>query len=478
MSCDNLGTDINKCDPKVKEMKSAKEVCQAVEKKSNMILDAAKLIKSINPYTSIIDSLTSKAGSDQTLRNIINVELDQKSFQDANQECNNITTQIQSNTITGTSPECIDAFGKLTSFLPAADRAAYMDKLTAGGTVEGVTQENIANAISDCTTKAVLTALQSQTASVDNLAVQRAINESKGLMASATSNQDTCNNISTKMTSCSYAKSNNCCLNSINQKQSNALDIGCGFKSYKDIIQKNSQTAYATCSLTSESNLSQSLASSIVNKSDQSADNKATGLTVDFLLIILIIIVLIFASPFLLIKAMGNVVYVFMGILLGCIAGYYIYLYVDSKAVSETLNNIPYIKYKQTSIKTKENTTYSKAKEHVDKNSDILGVDFFIDKTIEPQNIVLDTQDTSGTNGLAVYLKSIGDDKEFSSPEPDLSQNNCVSYRKDYANNMYLYIGAPCALLGCLFILIGIVKLLKSNPDPSTKTPENTTVPS
>ena len=53
MSCDNLGTDINKCDPKVKEMKSAKEVCQAVEKKSNMILDAAKLKINISTVTNV-----------------------------------------------------------------------------------------------------------------------------------------------------------------------------------------------------------------------------------------------------------------------------------------------------------------------------------------------------------------------------------------------------------------------------------------
>jgi len=135
-------------------------------------------------------------------------------------------------------------------------------------------------------------ALTKMTASIDNTALQEAINEAQGIGSSAASDQKICNNISASMTACKFLTQNNCCAN---LSDTNAFNIikskGCG--SMSNIVQAINNNVVQACKAANSSTVSDVLDSTIVNKGGQKSDNKSTGLSLGAILVIIVVVVLV-----------------------------------------------------------------------------------------------------------------------------------------------------------------------------------------
>jgi hypothetical protein len=77
----------------------------------------------------------------------------------------------------------------------------------------------------DCTISAALKQLTKSEVSVDNLALQKALQSAKGMGASNSNEQKMCNVIDVGVSACQYMKQQQCCNTSLASVQENKLDI-------------------------------------------------------------------------------------------------------------------------------------------------------------------------------------------------------------------------------------------------------------
>ena len=147
--------------------KPAREACNAINQKSQsdeMKELAENLLANFNP----LSIFKANAKSNQKIVNELSTKMSTKDYTNQYNECNQITTQTQSNVIKGPSPKCMDI---LSRTLSPDDYKKTIAKMS----MSHITQQNIAKAVTSCKADLLIKALTECTASIDNTALQKSL---------------------------------------------------------------------------------------------------------------------------------------------------------------------------------------------------------------------------------------------------------------------------------------------------------------
>ena len=265
----------------------ARDACNKVEEKKKEILEeVGNLFPGVVLAKGIVDwvkGFDPEAKSEQVIDNTIMSTLQSRVEGLQENTCSQTALNSLTNSLDiGCEPDCFDG---MTS----------SDKLKFGQTVcqtNNVTQSIRNNVNQSCELSHFSEALTDMKASIDNTALQAAINEAKGLGASSKSDQRICNNISTSQTACKFLTQTNCCENLADTDAFNIVTSkGCGGAS--NIVQTINNSVVQACIAANSSTVSDTLDSEIVNKTKQSAENKSEGLSLGAILVIIAVLALV-----------------------------------------------------------------------------------------------------------------------------------------------------------------------------------------
>ena len=459
------------CDAELESMTS-KEACQAVQQKKKNIWDALAEIE--NPLNTLINAFSSTAEVSSEIQNMLEINIDTTTVINQMASCDNIISQIQTNILRGPSAECITAWAAM---------GLTPEEIKQASKVGSLTQENKADAKLDCQTNQIIDALSKMDATVDNLAMQEALTEAKGILSGAEVNQKVCNDVNVNMSACKYISQNQCCSQIIQQRQKNLIDKQCALGKWSHITQKNEAKALAMCRMNADSSISDVTSGAITTKTNQSGEAKATGFTSSSMMIIIIIIVLVIAAPLLFkilpliwkdpevskdsedpevsevsedpedprkgerggkadIKKSATIwkvvdyLTLFAGVI--CIVLFFITYKKQIKVIDK-----PFVKCENTLTKgNPERITFKRIKEKLEEDSDIIGFDFFPDDIDSNPAKLHDTQ-----LGLGVYLSYVDKDEDCA-PIEDTTKERSVSIIKKQWNWIFLIIGITLVVVG------------------------------
>jgi len=442
----------------------ARKVCDAINQKSQsdeMKELATSLLKTFNP----LSIFQAKAKSNQKIVNELSTKMSTKDYTNQYNECNQITTQTQSNVIIGPKPKCLDI---LSRTLSPDDYKKTIDKMG----ISHITQQNIARAATSCKADLLVKALTECTASIDNTALQKSLNQASGAFSDAESNQDICNNISINMSACKYLQQHQCCAQQTSQRQKNVLDAGCPVGPVTDILQTNTADSTNSCILSSQASVTTDMGATITNTVSQSAENKAEGLTMGpFILIIIVIIIILFVGPVFAIYKGGQAILKYLGPIVMLIGGGFVAAYFFTGTKEITKYNDPFILYSTSTkyLDQLQRSTFKDAKERV-KQSDVLGYDFFIDigddgkgKSKAPPKPSEISDDQTGSVGYVTVMP----DTSSSRTSFDSKQMATVSFGKEIKNIQFLIIGIILIIIGLIITIAGLMA-----PKPPIKDPK------
>ena len=198
-------------------------------------------------------------------------------IQDLSTVCTNSISQTQSNEINGMTEECLTIY--LDRLKSAEERKRFLDNNTLE--INKFEQFNDGQAVSDCVAELVTSLFSTSDNSIENTALQKAVAEATNPGAKATAENKGCSDITTNITTCQYIKSQQCCANVINQRQTNAVNPECSLNvNLNESKQANIASSHASCSMSSESSMSSDIISKMTNRTTQSAKSKAKGLDI------------------------------------------------------------------------------------------------------------------------------------------------------------------------------------------------------
>jgi hypothetical protein len=260
----------------------ARDACEQVEEKKKGFI--AEVLEA-NPLLTLAKGIANFMSSDATSSQVIDNNIINQLKTIVNSTQNNVCSQTALNNLTnelevGCPSSC---FNGMTS----SDRLEAIRSCRTDNVNQSITNEVNQN----CELSAMSEALTNMQASIDNTALQEAINEAQGLGASANSDQRICNNISASQTACKFLTQNNCCANLSDTNAFNIIKRGCGGAS--NIVQAINNNIVQACKAANSSTVSDTLDSKIVNKGGQSSDNKATGLSLGAILVIIAVVALV-----------------------------------------------------------------------------------------------------------------------------------------------------------------------------------------
>ena len=458
--CKTTESDVCKKSPDLEKM-SAAEVCDLIQKKTNEYDSVNKIsgdvLGVISPARWIEElgkAINGKSSSAQNMINVVKMALETETYASQTSRCEGNLTQVQMNKINAGSPQCIDAISKS---LTGAELLQYMKDLK----VSGIRQENLATAKNECYVTAVLAALSSMDATIDNLALQESIGKATGLASKAEATQNVCNVVPIDMRACKYMNQIQCCKNGITQKQSNIIN---GCVGVSDVVQSNIADGLNRCILGAQSSISDSMKGSSKNSTKQSAVNEAEGLTMGALIVIMIIILMVLAAVFIgptvLAGSVVKKMFIIMGPILCVIGCVFIVLFLFSIKKPSTRYNSPYININSTTTLDKDldRDSYGNVKKRIEK-SDVIGYDFFVDIPEDTTKIIDPAKITDATLGAVYYITN--EPKAGAVAGKLEPPAKTVSYIKGKQNYAFLAIGIISLICGIIVTLYGIFK--KSN---------------
>ena len=278
-SCTAASATANKgsC-PSVPTGLSAKQACEQVQSKASALQGMENTIKDFT-WAGIIDAFKPKSKATQRLRQIISNKDVLDTLIKQTGVCDNAQQNEQTNSVTaeGTAA-CIAAY-KAAGLSPS--------QISEAMSATNITQDNEVDASQQCGINQMLGALSNLSASVDNSAVQKTLNQAKG-MSTASSAQNECQYISNQVDSCKYLQQMQCCSNSEDDKQDNHVDANCA--EVKGAHQTNKLESFQSCTMTTQSKITQNVAQAITNASGQSAVDSAKSDHVVVTIVICIVI--------------------------------------------------------------------------------------------------------------------------------------------------------------------------------------------
>ena len=251
---------------------NAKSACEAIKERETNIWDAVQSIGTTlaSPGAALIKAFGAGSTEHQKIANKINLDIDTKTLVDQASKCENLIRSEQTNVIKAGGPQCIEEIRKLN--LPADITAKLIKELRQE--ISNVTQTTIADLSQTCQLDQMSDALTKMQASIDNSALQNAINKAKGIGARVDGEEDTCNDIDVDSSACKYMTQKQCCSNQVTNVQSNTIDLGC-LASAHDVTQTANATTYQSCTSSNAAKVSDDLTSSLKNASSQSATQTA-----------------------------------------------------------------------------------------------------------------------------------------------------------------------------------------------------------
>ena len=418
--------------------KTASDVCKEIQDRSKGFMDVADDI--VNAIWPIKNPFGANATSTQKMIDHLNNTMTDKKNVSQMNECMQSNTQTQSNDIEGLDQICLQILGNYMS-------PDQVTKIEQGG-MQNITQVNKATSQNMCKINLALDTLTKMESSIDNSALQAAINKATGLMSNSDSNQDTCIDINNTMSACTYISQKQCCDQHTSQTQSNLMNAKCTAGQIKNILQSNNADSKDSCLLSAQASISTDFANTIKNTISQDAKNTSEGLTLSFGLILLVIFLLIVGIPI----SIGRSIIKYIGGILIIIGFIFFILWLASRKKEETILNSTFascqgVKGLSASL---ARATFGDVKDRV-KQDDVVGYDFFID--------VGENQKGSDINGSSILDTQLGSVfyitqlPSSSSCEPiDQDKMSTISYKKGTQNLKYLAIAIASTLAGVIII--------------------------
>ena len=435
--CTNEDTATKICPPELNDM-NAKGACERIQEFKRLHPDINKMTDSIINGLNPFNLFKSSSESVQQTMNKIATELTTTSVAKQMSECNNQTIQAQSNVIEGVSEECLKVLKDVLT----------PDELKKMLTITDVEQINVGTAKNLCKINLALDTLSKMDASIENSALQKSLNEAKGLMSNSASNQDICNDISLKMSACKYISQKQCCSNKINQNQSNKLNAKCTGQ-ISHILQSNIADAQNACDMSSQASMTDDMKVSLKNTISQDAVNKSEGLTMSFFLIFLIIFLVIVGGPVGITMFTGAKILKYIGPILFIIGVVFMALWLVSRKPEQTIANKPFSTCKDTKALEKlSRGKFSDVKSRVAQD-DVIGYDFFIDLGDKENGSDIDPLTISDDQlGSVFYLTQIAS-SPVCTDSPDKDKMSVISYKKGSQDLRWLVVG-------CVLLFVGL----------------------
>ena len=466
------GTQKQTCSEDTLNM-GARKACELIETDTDRILGiiAEKAVTG----TTLAGQFGSVAEARQSMQNILGANFDVTTYTQTENMCQNLTDTIQENTISGQSAECkktiLDAYTKMALDLNFSEERAlegFMELNTQRLEISDITQENKNVSIQSCVIDSVLDALTNMDASIDNSALQNALNQSTGIMAQSRSSANTCNELDVNMSACKYIQQKSCCRNKISTKQLNEIDPECSLWDINGVTQTNDNRSAQLCNLSASASISDQMAAVLVNKSSQESVNKSEGITASWLIAIAIVILAILLSPIILIKYAGEKIISMMGLILFLIGGILFATYWIGQKPEISRNDQPFAMCDATETRGDPITTsYGQARKKL-TNVNIIGFDFFPeDKTIDPSTC------TDDQSGVATYLGYVDRNDDWGCEEIT-DDDRSFTYVKPFKESKWLILGGIVMGAGILQTVIGGIiyyiatRRAKVTPSPST----------
>jgi hypothetical protein len=345
-------------------------------------------------------------------------------------------------------------------------------------------------------------ALSNMDATIDNLAMQDAISEAKGLASNSSVDQNTCTAINENMSACKYIQQQQCCAAGIHQNQQNVLEVGCSTGSFKNINQTNTAESFASCQMTAGSSVTDNTSTDIINKTGQTGESKATGFDLSWIVTIVVVVVLggVGGKYFMSKKkgkkpeapaptggrhmrsrggkaedasgATSSKMRTFVRVvgILEIIAGIVcIILYITTKTKSlGPVIDKPFVRCEQTQIVDSEfkdlddgtielvspataRSTFGQIKEKSQKDSSIIGYDFF------PDDISINPKDIPDSQlGLGVFLSNVDseDREKYNCPPINTEEERSISMLYEESNTLLLILGIVLVIGGILQVFL------------------------
>jgi len=436
--------------------------------------------------SALIDVCKTDAPALQEINTIMRTKISVNQIQDLSTVCTNSIDQTQSNEINGMTKECLSFY---LDSLKGRSEESYQAFLTNNKLeINKFEQFNDGQAVSDCVSELATSLFSTSDNTIENTALQKAVSEAKNPGAKAKAENKGCSDMTTDMTTCQYIKSQQCCANIINQRQTNAVNPECSLNvNINDSKQANISNAYASCSMSSESSLSSDIISKMTNRTTQSAKSKATGLDIAGMFkaaamaYIMTILGGIFGGTMLgygLIKSKGLIIVV-AGIIVLAIGGANLGVYSSQvknkndiiyenscRSICDDVVSEPVIRY----------STYEDAVAYA-KQIKAVGFDFFVDGEIVQSK---DFKIEGGTKGRAIFMTEIPDDIDYESDCDNFDQVKIakagmqnVSVRTtifgEKPQKVLLGVGITCIILGLFCTGMGIYMMSKKKVQPGAE---------
>lgn len=460
-SCIRETTDVTKCTSASLKADdgtflSARETCKKVQEKASNIWDAYAAYADNYSPVGLIKALGAPSKSGQKMRGYLDMKINTDTILDQMATCENVATSYQSNRL-GPSKQCY----ALLKTLPAdAIERAIKRPLV----VSNVQQINSATDVVECQARQAIDALSKMDASIDNAALQTALNKASGLLSTSSSDQETCNTVSNTMDACKYLSQTQCCSNLLSTMQSNTID-SCSGTTFQDILQKNASKTFSTCNTAATSSLTAELADNIVNKSTQDAKNSSEGLSSGAIIAIAVAVVVVVlattvGTPLALGPVLRDVVrdygLIIAGFtILGISAGVFLYWNYTKRGAFKRVNR-PFANCKSAmlAMRRQQRGTLAEIKKIASSDGSTKGFDFFPDDVSTDANAL-----DEAAMGLGVFYATV-DRTEQCRQLSDTTKSKCLSFYQAAQDDAALILATMTCIVGIGTLTGGIVHIL------------------
>ncbi|ARF09075.1 hypothetical protein Catovirus_2_24 [Catovirus CTV1] len=258
-------------------MSSAKQSCDVVSSTASNISSLSDFFQSLNPFRSSNDIRNE-------IRNNLSVELTENDVIDIKNSCLN-SSNIEQINILSTKPECISLAQNVCAVgNDPIKRGECVNNILS---IQNISQINKSKLEQNCMIDSLISKISKKEADVNNISAILALQQAKGPMATNNINNAICNNLNTSLSTDTFIKSYNSCINEVSNKQQNFINT-CG---NKNISQANFYESMNDCLARNGVVTNSELIGKIIN--DVSSDTNQTASLIPFDITLIVIVCII-----------------------------------------------------------------------------------------------------------------------------------------------------------------------------------------
>ena len=273
-------------------IETAQDACNAVQEQKGVLASAVDGVTDVltgptDFLNNLVDNAFGNIETTEKMESLIQIAQNAITDQQTESTCQQNVNSVSSNVLAIDQTSCLEAIDALSGLSP--DIKGNLAQNAMNVSVHNVTQEIEETNMNKCKLAAAQTALQSEESSVENSALQSALNDLQG-SGRITSNSETCTNINQNSNACSFMKTHQCCLSSINSARNNTINLKCGNIDMDNVVQSQIANNDSSCDMTNEGNSQQAQTASASNVTSQAQENEESP---DFPWIYLIILIIL-----------------------------------------------------------------------------------------------------------------------------------------------------------------------------------------